>query len=137
MTQEDCVIVSRSAIDWLKKHYPQLCVKAGLCERVAGRLYTKTFGATGRLKAEQQEPVEATPYNLKRIAWELERTAVGDGFYGNALRVAKDMPGTTPKDRSVLDRYATGTQTGTDHVHLQWLALRLYNKDDSKNGVQT
>lgn len=75
-------------------------------------------------KAEQQEP-----YNLKRIAWELERTAVGDGFYGNALRVAKDMPGITPKDRSVLDRYAAGMQTGTDHVHLQWLARWLYDKD--------
>lgn len=80
--------------------------------------------------AEQQGPVKATPYNLKRIAWELERTAVGDGFYGNALRVAKDMPGITPKDRSVLDRYATGTQTGADHVHLQWLAQWLYNKDE-------
>ena len=86
---------------------------------------------------EKQEPVKATPCNLKRIAWELERTAVGDGFYGNALRVAKDMPGITMEDRSVLDRYATGTQTGADHVHLQWLAQWLYNKDDSKNGVQT
>ncbi len=81
----------------------------------------------------EQAPVEATPYSLKRIAWELERTALGDGFYGNALRVAKDMPGTTPEDRSVLDRYATGTQTGTDHVHLQWLAQRLYNKDERAN----
>jgi len=80
--------------------------------------------------AAQQEPVEATPYNLKRIAWELERTALGDGFYGNALRVAKDIPGITPEDRSVLDRYATGTQTGLDHLYLQRLALRLYHKDE-------
>ena len=87
--------------------------------------------------AEQQELVDATPYNLKRIAWELERTALGDGFYGNALRVAKDIPGIRPEDRSMLDRYATGTQTGTDHVHLQWLVQALYNTDDSKNGVQT
>lgn len=86
---------------------------------------------------EQQEPVEATPYNLRRIAWELERTALGDGFYGNALRVAKDIPGIRLEDRSMLDRYATGTQTGTDHVHLQWLVQALYNTDDSKNGVQT
>ena len=82
-------------------------------------------------------PVEATPYNLRRIAWELERTALGDGFYGNALRVAKDIPGIRLEDRSMLDRYATGTQTGTDHVHLQWLVQALYNTDDSKNVVQT
>ena len=87
--------------------------------------------------AEPQEPVEATQYNLRRIAWELERTALGDGFYGNALRVAKDIPGIRLEDRSMLDRYATGTQTGTDHVHLQWLVQALYNTDDSKNGVQT
>ena len=67
-------------------------------------------------KPAEQEPVEATPYNLKCIAGELERTAVGEDFYGNALRVAKDIPDITPEDRSVLDRYATGTQTGTDHV---------------------
>ena len=79
---------------------------------------------------EQQEPVEATPYNLSRIAWELERTAQGEGFYGNALRVAKDIPGMRLEDRSMLDRYATGTQTGTDHIHLQWLVQALYNTDE-------
>jgi hypothetical protein len=78
--------------------------------------------------AEEAPPT--TPHNLKRIAWELERTALGDGYYGNALRVAKDIKGMTPKDRAVLDRYATGTNTGTDHVHLQWLAQWLYAKKE-------
>lgn len=32
----------------------------------------------------------------KRIAWELERTAMGDGYYGDALRVAKGFPEATP-----------------------------------------
>jgi len=68
---------------------------------------------------------KAQPYNGYRIAWELERTALGDGFYGNALRVAKDIPGITADDRSLLDRYATGRHTGTDHVKLQDLALRI------------
>lgn len=67
-----------------------------------------------------------TTYNRRQIAWELERTAVGDGFFGNALRVAKDIPGVTAEERSLLDRYATGTDSGTDHVALQTLALRLY-----------
>ena len=83
----------------------------------------------------ERGPVEATPYSLKRIAWELERTAMGDGFYGNALRVAKDIPGITPEDRSVLDRYATGTQTCTDHVHLQWLAQRLLAHEGTSAGA--
>ncbi|MEO7479441.1 MAG: hypothetical protein ABIT70_02385 [Sulfuriferula sp.] len=36
------VEVRRDAVEWLKKHYPVLCEKAGLCERVGGRLYTRT-----------------------------------------------------------------------------------------------
>jgi len=64
-------------------------------------------------------------HNLAQMAWELERTAMGDGFYGNALRSAKDVPGMDAQDRSLLDRYATGRQSGTDHIKLQALALRL------------
>lgn len=64
-------------------------------------------------------------YSVAQIAFELERTAMGDGFYGNALRVAKDIPGVTDADRALLDRYATGQQTGIDHVALQDLALRI------------
>jgi hypothetical protein len=61
-------------------------------------------------------------YGLAQIAWELERTALGEAFYGNALRVAKGIQGLSDQDRSLLDRYATGAQRGTDHVALQQLA---------------
>ena len=64
-------------------------------------------------------------YSPARIAWELERTAMGDGYYGNALRVAKDLPEVTAEDRSLLDRYATGKQRVTDHIALQDLAWRI------------
>lgn len=64
-------------------------------------------------------------YNAARIAWELQRTAMGDGHYGNALRVAKDIPGVTDDDRALLDRFAIGRNGGTDHVALQDLALRI------------
>jgi hypothetical protein len=74
--------------------------------------------------AVQGEPAEQ--YNHKRIGWELERTAMGDGYYGNALRVAKDIPGLTDQDRAVLDRYATGSQHDTDHIALQDIAMRVY-----------
>lgn len=36
------VAVRRDAVEWLKKHYPALCEKSGLCERIGGRLYTLT-----------------------------------------------------------------------------------------------
>lgn len=69
---------------------------------------------------------EGRVYNEKQIAWELERTALGDGFYGNALRVAKDLPGVAADDRALLDRFATGMSRSADHVGLQDLALRIY-----------
>ncbi len=65
-------------------------------------------------------------YNEKRIGWELERTAMGDGYYGNALRVAKDIPGVTDEERSLLDRWATGRQSSSDRFRLQDLAMKVY-----------
>lgn len=53
---KDMVPVRREAVDWLKKHYPALCEKSGLCERVAGRLYTRTSLAASAAPAAQ-EPV--------------------------------------------------------------------------------
>jgi len=75
----------------------------------------------------QREAEPVAVYNEKQIAWELERTALGDGFYGNALRVAKDLPGVTADDRALLDRFATGMNRSTDHVGLQDLAMRIYH----------
>ena len=80
--------------------------------------------ARSAIKADRQQRGE--PYNYKRIGWELERTAMGDGFYGNALRAAKDILGVSGEDRDVLDRYATGTQRDTDHIALQNIARNIY-----------
>lgn len=81
--------------------------------------------ANGRAAAVEPPRSVATGrgrYGLAQIAWELERTALGEAFYGNALRVAKDIQGLSDQERSLLDRYATGAQRGTDHVALQQLA---------------
>jgi hypothetical protein len=43
MNCNETVTVRAEAVNWLKEKYPELCIKAGLCERIAGRLYTKTF----------------------------------------------------------------------------------------------
>jgi len=37
------ITVNAKAVNWLKEKYPELCINAGLCERIGGRLYTKTF----------------------------------------------------------------------------------------------
>lgn len=86
------------------------------------------FGSVENAKARDAAVAllaAAQGYNRARIAWELERTALNDGFYGNALRVAKDLPGVGSEDRALLDRYATGQQAGTDHIALQALAIRI------------
>ena len=45
MSCKETVTVGAEAVNWLKEKYPELCIKAGLCERIAGRLYTKTLSA--------------------------------------------------------------------------------------------
>lgn len=51
---------------------------------------------------------------------------MGDGYYGNALRVAMDIPILDEGDRAVLQRFAAGAQHGADHVCLQDIARRVY-----------
>jgi hypothetical protein len=89
----------------------------------------KKFAKAVSTPPAQPAPVQEPPdnkYNAKRIAWELERTAMGDGYYGNALYVAMDMPQTTKNDREMLHRYMCGSNLKTDHVKLQDLAMRIY-----------
>lgn len=69
-------------------------------------------------------------FEAQRIIWELERTAMGDGYFGNALRVTKDVNGVTDDDRALLDRYATGAHHGTDHVALQALAMKIMKMEE-------
>ena len=108
--QPSHVSVSRELLE-------KVCDPKSSTNRQEGRKSIRTL-------LKEREP--AGQYNHKRIGWELERTALGDGYYGNALRVAKDIPGLTDQDRAVLDRYATGAQQGTDHIALQDIAMRVY-----------
>lgn len=65
-----------------------------------------------------------------RIAWKLERTAMGDGYYGEALCAAKELPETTPSVRALLDRWITGKQYGlSDRIDLFTFALQIYMSD--------
>ena len=47
-------------------------------------------------------------YNLKQIANEIQATAEGRAFYGNALFVAMDLPFLTAEDKNIIDLYQTG-----------------------------
>lgn len=67
-------------------------------------------------------------YGRKQIAAELRATALGEAYYGNALRVAKDIPGVTAEERSLLDRCATKGLTFSDGMRLQDLAIKISNK---------
>lgn len=52
------VAVKVSAVDWLKDKFPALTIKAGLCERIGGRLYTIT-----RLMRDHDAALASAPVN--------------------------------------------------------------------------
>lgn len=61
------VEVRTEAIDWLKKHYPALCEKSGLCERVGGRLYTRSVTPAAKVAPVQPGMVPLTDEQIVRI----------------------------------------------------------------------
>lgn len=64
-------------------------------------------------------------YGYIEIANELQKTAQGEAYYGNALRVAKDIPEITPEERSVLDAFATGKYSFENRMALQDIAIKI------------
>jgi hypothetical protein len=62
-------------------------------------------------------------YDHKQIAKELEATASGESYYGDALYVALDFPWTTHNDRAMLRRYLYGSKLKTDKNHLQEFSI--------------
>lgn len=76
-----------------------------------------------------------SPYSAKRIGWELERTAMGDGYYGSAVRAAMDFDCISLDQRQVLERYAAGNQKATDHIALQEIAHKVYNTPAAAGGA--
>ena len=91
------------------------------------------------MEANVSNPVNKDPRrsDIRRIAQRLHHTAMGDAHYGDALRFAADLPGVTDADLSLLERYATGTISNTDHVSLQGLAVRLRSVANQQPGHLT
>lgn len=64
-------------------------------------------------------------YNIKKIAHELDETARGLAYYGNALYVAMDIPGMSQSERLCIQAHLHGTDTASDGWRLQRIAIRL------------
>ena len=121
--------MSKEAINQLREHQQQLDAD-GIMVGVSRQALDEVLEYVSFMEMEQAawrkfrvNKVNAKLY--RQIAWELERTAMGDGHYGNALRVAKDLPCVDAADKSLLDRWATGKQYGVDHISLQQLAIKI------------
>jgi hypothetical protein len=88
------VTVNAQAINWLKEKYPELCIKAGLCERIGGRLYTKTF-IDPPAPQQQAEPTQ------KPIGW-LDGDETLAEFMHKDLKAAHDRCGSaTPREFTI------------------------------------
>lgn len=75
-------------------------------------------------------------HNKFQIAKELTCTALGESYFGNALRVARDLSCVTEDDREVLTRWMDGshaTKDGSDRFRLQDIAMRV--AEDAKKDV--
>lgn len=64
-------------------------------------------------------------YDHHKIAQELDDTALGRSYYGNALYVALDIPCVTDEQKTVLRRWLDGTNTGGDFHALQKIAIDI------------
>lgn len=88
-------------------------------------------------------------YTALKIAQELQATAQGDAYFGNALYVARDLPCVTKNDIQCLNRWLNGTQTSVDRFRLQDMVVYItewankadpiteYYKDRQNSGQAT
>lgn len=58
-------------------------------------------------------------YGAIKIANELNATALGEAYHGNALYVACDIPCVTKNDVQCLNKWLNGTNTASDGWRLQ------------------
>ena len=106
-------------------------------ERTANWKHALNCEAAARLIREAlAEPVKQEPasnkYNHKRVGWELERTAMGDSYYGNALYSAMDLHFLNKREKDCLHRYMHGSETPNDRFVLQDIANKVYFEPEAE-----
>lgn len=74
-------------------------------------------------------------YNHIQISKELDATALGDSYHGNALYVARDMPWATHNDKLMLTRWLNGSQTSSDFHALQDFAILTRNEGKMPDSI--
>lgn len=79
-----------------------------------------------------------TCHGAKLIARKLIATALGNAYYGNALRFAKDMPFfSADEDQQVLQRWIDGSHNASDGFALQDISNKLlattFNENTDKS----
>lgn len=74
-------------------------------------------------------------YTLNQIADELDATALGESYYGNALYVARDFSFLTYDDKCVLTAWMDGSNKNLDLcVELQAIAIKIrINSKETSN----
>lgn len=70
-------------------------------------------------------------YDLYKISEELDKTALGEKYYGNALYVARDLPCVTSGDIDCLNRFMWSNTNNTDRCKLQQIAIYIREYADT------
>jgi len=122
----------------LRAEAAQLRLMAESCRKSGGSADARMCdNAAAALDAEaarlERETAPPQKYGDHAIARELDRTAQGEAYHGNALYVAKSHPAATDDDRQMLDRWLTGRAVGKfatpDRLALQELAVRIRDSE--------
>lgn len=130
----EAVTVPRASIEWLNEHYPALCEKSGLCERIGGRLYTKTLATPAPdAAAAQGEPVAtlhddghytwhgAKPHDFNYAGWRMNVYAAPSQAVLDAKTVLEVKASLWDEVRSLCVPHGAGV----DKPITEWLAERL------------
>ncbi len=79
------ITVLASAVEWLKKNYPTLCEKSGLCERIRGRLCTPTFPQA----TQATQTIASLRAELERI--EARRVEAHNSYHNTLTRMDAEI----------------------------------------------
>jgi hypothetical protein len=101
-------------------------------ERLARQLISNLSDETVEDLAKMDQAIRVfvdndQDFGPRRLAQQLEMIALGEAYFGAAIRAAKQLPIINGAEKAMLTRYENGATSGIDHVSLQMLALRIRN----------